>query len=518
MSISIHREFPQNLKTIQDEMEGHAANYGLDFFETIFEVLDYEELSMFAARGGFPIRYPHWRFGAQYDELMKGYSYGLQKISEMVINTDPCYAYLLRANSISDQKMVIAHVYGHCDFFKTNAWFSKTNRKMLDQMANHATRINRYIDQVGYQKVEEFIDACLSLEDLIDPYSPHIKRTSDVSRNPRKDSTNSSDSTEPETTPGKFQTKNYLDPYINPPDVLQREAEQRAQKLEEQESQRSFPEIPQRDVLLFLLQHAPLQEWQHDILSIIRDEAYYFAPQGQTKIMNEGWASYWHSTIMTKHGLTDDEVIEYADHHSCTMATSPQRLNPYKLGLELLKDIEERWNCGQFGPEYDDCDNLYEKENWDKQLGLGREKIFEVRRVHNDMTFIDTYLTAEFCHKQKMFSFAFNDDSKTYDIASREFDLIKQQLLNSLTNHGRPLISVVDGNYRNRGELYLIHQYAGNELKMDEAQDTLINLERLWSRPVHIESVVDDKPTVLSFDGSSHEMNALEGEPVEVPA
>jgi len=167
---------PSDIAAAQREIEEIARGYGLDFFETIFELVEYDELNMLAAYGGFPVRYPHWRFGAQYDELSKGYTYGLQRIYEMVVNNDPCYAYLLRSNSMTDQKLVIAHVYAHCDFFKNNAWFAHTNRKMLDQMANHAARINRHIDRYGYETVEEFIDACLSIEDLIDPHLPHIKR------------------------------------------------------------------------------------------------------------------------------------------------------------------------------------------------------------------------------------------------------------------------------------------------------------------------------------------------------
>jgi len=504
-AISTHRPLPPEIADIQAEMEARALSYGLDFFPTIFEVLDYEELSMFAAFGGFPIRYPHWRFGAQYDELMKGYSYGLQKIYEMVINTDPCYAYLLSCNHITDQKLVIAHVYGHCDFFKNNAWFSQTNRRMLDQMANHASRISRYIDRYGYETVEEFIDACLSIEDLIDMHSPHIQRTpkrhAQVSGPLQENGSESDSSSVP-----KFPSKDYMDPYINPPEVLEAEARMREEKEKEAQARRSFPDSPQRDVLLFLLEHAPLEHWKHDVLSIIRDEAYYFAPQGQTKIMNEGWASYWHSTIMTRHGLTDAEIIDYADHHSGTMATSRGRLNPYKLGIELLRDIEERWNRGQFGPEYEACDDLQTKLKWDKQLGLGREKIFEVRRVHNDVTFIDNFLTPEFCLKQNLFQYRFNESTNYYEIASREFQEIKTQLLNSLTNHGRPFIYVIDGNYRNRGELYLRHQYEGIELRQDYARDTLVNLEKLWSRPVHIETVVDDQPTVISYDGHSHDV------------
>ncbi|QDT44258.1 SpoVR family protein [Gimesia alba] len=507
MVVTTHRPLPKELSDIQQEMEQHALDYGLDFFKTIFEVLDYEELSMFAAYGGFPVRYPHWRFGAQYDELMKGYSYGLQKIYEMVINTDPCYAYLLSANDITDQKLVIAHVYGHCDFFKNNAWFAHTNRKMLDQMANHATRMNRHIDTHGYETVEMFIDTCLSLESLIDPYAPHIKRESKAERKPE---TKQQEEEAGEASGGRFPAKNYMDRYINPDEVLEAEASQKREKAREMSDQLKFPKERMRDVLYFLIQYAPLEDWQRDVLSIIRDEAYYFAPQGQTKIMNEGWASFWHSTIMTRHGLTDEGLINYADHHSGTMATSPNRLNPYKLGIELLKDIEERWNKGQFGPEYEDCTDMFEKERWDKDLGLGREKIFEVRRIHNDITFIDTFLTPEFCYKNRMFSFAFNDSNKTYEIQSREFEQIKQQLLNSLSNHGRPVIYVQDANYKNRGELYLEHEYLGVELKLDYAQDTLVNLHRIWKRPVNIETVVDDRPTILSYDGKKHYTNSKE--------
>ncbi|TWT55601.1 SpoVR family protein [Thalassoglobus neptunius] len=507
MAVTTHRALPPEIQDIQCRMEEIARSYGLDCFETIFEMLDYEELSMFAAYGGFPVRYPHWRFGAEYDELLKSYSYGLSKIYEMVINTDPCYAYLLTANELTDQKLVIAHVYGHCDFFKNNAWFAPTNRKMLDQMANHAARVNRYIDRFGYENVERFIDCCLSLDNLIDPYLPHIQRTASPDHSSKSKPKGDGDS---DSTRGRFRAKDYMDDYINPPEVLEREEQRRSAVAEEKAAQRSFPEEPQRDVLKFLLDHAPLNQWQHDVLAIIRDEAYYFAPQGQTKIMNEGWASYWHSTIMTRHGLTDAEVIDYADHHSGTMAMSPQRINPYKIGIELFRDIEQRWNRGQFGEEWETCDDMHHKRSWDRELGLGRDKIFEVRRIHNDLTFIDTFLTAEFCQRHKMFSFAYNDRSGDYEIASREFDEIKKQFLKSLTNHGRPFIFVVDGNHSNRGELYLRHDYQGVELKQDYANDTLKNLQAIWGRPVHLETVIDEELSTISYDGHTHEIKSIE--------
>ncbi|HUY87170.1 MAG TPA: SpoVR family protein [Pirellulales bacterium] len=488
---------PAYLAEIQAQMQQHARNYGLDFYPTIFELIDHDELNAIAAYGGFPTRYPHWRFGMEYEQLSKGYAYGLQKIYELVINNDPCYAYLMRSNGLTDQKMVMAHVYGHCDFFKNNFWFSQTDRKMMDHMANHGNRIRRYMDRFGVEEVETFIDACLSIEDLIDVHSPFIKRFD----SPVRSHFTPAEEDEEPPRPGRFRAKNYMDQFINPPDALAAEAAKRA---EQQIVDERFPREPVRDLMLFVLENAPLKPWQLDVLSIIRDEAYYFAPQGQTKIMNEGWASYWHSTIMTRQGLLPSDVVNYCDHHSGTMATSPGRLNPYKLGLELLRDIEDRWNKGRFGKEYDECDDLVAKRDWDTGAGLGRAKIFEVRKIHNDLTFIDTFLTLDFCRQHKLFSFGYNEDSNYYEIESREFPKIKQRLLFSLTHRGQPFITVRDGNYKNRGELFLAHEFNGVELQAGYARDTLVNLQRLWKRPVHIETVLDEIKTTLSYDGSEH--------------
>ena len=503
------RALPPELAEIQTQMEGHASDYGLDFFPTIFEVVDAGQLNAVAAYGGFPTRYPHWRFGMEYEQLKKGYSYGLQKIYELVINNDPCYAYLLASNMKTDHKLVMAHVYGHCDFFKCNQWFSRTNRKMIDEMANHGNRIRRYMDRFGVEEVESFIDYCLSIEDLIDPYSPFIKRYDDQSKYDFRDHT----ADDGDMSPAKFDAKNYMDAFVNPPDKLAAELEERRKQFEQKEE--SIPSEPMRDVMLFLLNHAPLKAWQLDVLAIIRDEAYYFAPQGMTKIMNEGWATYWHSTIMTRHGIEPCDLICYADHCAGTLAGSQTRLNPYKLGVELLRDIEDRWNRGCFGEEYDRCDDWKEKKNWNTHVGKGREKIFEVRRIHNDLTFIDEFLTLDFCREHKLFSFGYNEDMEYYEIETREFPKVKQQLLFNLTNMGRPIIYVKDGNYKNRGELYLEHRWSGIEVKITYAEDTLKALYQLWRRPVHIETVLDGCVTVISYDGNEPTMSQTD-ELVEV--
>ena len=302
----------------------------------------------------------------EYQQLAKGYRYGLQKIYEMVINNDPCYAYLLRCNQLVDQKLVMAHVYGHNDFFKNNIWFSQTNRKMMDETANHGNRIRSYMERYGEDTVESFIDSCLSLENLIDIYSPLIKRRDAINRYDFAAQRGRAGRT------GLEVPEQGLHGLVRQP--ARRSSRKRpasGKPTKEKAKPQSFPEQPERDVLLFLLEHAPLKPWQHDVLAIIREEAYYFAPQGQTKIMNEGWASFWHSTIMTQKILHPSELVDYADHHSGTMATQPGRLNPYKLGIELLRDIEERWNKGQFGPEWEECDNYETRRKWDKSAWPG---------------------------------------------------------------------------------------------------------------------------------------------------
>ena len=508
MRASPHLSLPGYLRDAQLEMEAHADAYGLDYFPTIFELVDVEQLNAVAAYGGFPTRYPHWRFGMEYERLAKGYAYGLQKIYELVINNDPCYAYLLSSNSVTDHRMVIAHVYGHCDFFKNNEWFRHTNRKMIDEMANHGNRIRRYMDRFGVDVVEDFIDACLSIEDLIDIHAPFIQRAPAPSANRFPSATDVGDSSS--GTPGKFPAKDYMDPFVNPPTS---DAKPSPSALP---PRTHVPHEPTRDVMGFLLKHAPLTAWQTDVLSIIRDEAYYFAPQGQTKIMNEGWATFWHSTIMTRHGICNGgDVVDYADHTSGTLASSPSRLNPYKLGVELFRDIEDRWNRGRFGREFEECDDLVAQRDWNTSAGLGREKIFEVRRIHNDLTFVDEFLTLEFCQRHKLFSFGYNQESGQYEIESRKFAAIKQQLLFSLTNMGRPRIAVVDANHRNRGELLLQHDFLGPELKVSYARDTLQQLHRLWGRPVHILTVLGEKRSLLSFDGSDHAVESLEKKPTE---
>jgi len=484
------RPLEGELLRIRDEIYSYAIEFGLDFHPVRFEVCDYDTINILAAQGGFPSRYPHWRFGMDYDQLSKGYAYGLQKIYEMVINTNPCYAYLLNANHIVDQKIVMAHVYGHADFFKNNAWFANTDRNMMAVMANHGTKIRRYMERYGQNRVEEFIDRVNSIENLIDVgllfETQELKRQREERMKAAKE----------EIAATEDERSNALKSFMRHKE-RQNKPEQEEVPVDLREKKINAP----RDVMLYLLENAPLEEWESDILGILRDEAYYFLPQRLTKIMNEGWASYWHSHIMTTRALKASEIIDYADHHAGVMAMSRQNINPYKIGIELYRDIEYRWNTGRFGKEYNDCEDMHKKLNWNKDLGLGRQKIFEVRKTHNDVSFIDEFFTPEFCERQQLFTYKYNPRTGRNEIETRDFLEIKNKLLSQLSNFGSPVIEVESGNYHNRGELLLKHVHRGVDLDFGYASDTLKNIYALWKRPVNIVSKQEEQTVTLSYDG-----------------
>jgi stage V sporulation protein R len=431
----------------------------------------------------------------------------------MVINNNPSFAYLLEGNSLTDQKLVMCHVYGHVDFFKNNFTFRSTdldasdpvtdplarrgagyepNRRWIDKMANHGAAVRRIVDRYGIHRVEEFIDTCLSIENLTDPWSRFVVR--------RRETVDEEEPGEVEVP--RLRAKDYMDEFINPSEYI----EQQKKKLTEErdKAKGKHPAQREQDVLLFLIENAPLERWERAILSIVREEAYYFVPQMQTKIMNEGWASYWHSRMMTENVCDWSEIVDYAENNAGVMATSSGRLNPYKLGVELFRSIEERWNRGQFGPEWEECDDLDVKKNWDLRLGLGRDKVFEVRSLYTDVTFIDEFLTEEFAIEHKLFTYNWSNRNERFEIESREFRNVKEKLLAQLTNFGSPVIYVDDANFENRGELLLHHDHRGIDLRTDYAKETLVALQRVWRRPVCLATLVDNKKALLRYDGKDH--------------
>lgn len=282
---------------------------------------------------------------------------------------------------------------------------------MLETMAASAERIRNYELAYGRDRVEAFLDAALAIQEHVNPYR-----------------------------------------FIN---------------------EAGATDGPSKDILLFILQHArELEDWQRDILGIIREETLYFWPQMQTKIINEGWATYWQTRIMRSIDLAADEVIEYARTHARIVQPSPLWLNPYLLGLKVFENIEERW---------------------------GRDAIFEVRATCDDISFLRNYLTEEIVEELDLY--VYRRAGQEWRIVDRSWTRVRDVLVANLVNCGFPYIVVEDGDYGHRSELYLKHCYEGVELDVYYLERTLPYVYRLWGRPVHLETVLEGRTFVFSYNG-----------------
>ncbi|HEX8143437.1 MAG TPA: SpoVR family protein [Pyrinomonadaceae bacterium] len=446
-----------------------ARKFGLDPFPTRFEIVPATvmyEVGSYALPG----RYSHWTFGKAYHRMKTMYDFGLSKIYEVVINTNPSYGFLLETNSPIQNKLVMAHVLGHVDFFKNNIYFSKTNRRMVESVSTHAGRMTGYEFKYGRKAVEKFLDAVLAIEEHIDP-NFFIKRD------------NPQEPPRPKAAPveGRY-------------DDLWRLGEKREPEAVEDEKPRGAS-LPEKDLVYYIMHHSPhLQPWQRDVMAMIHEEMEYFIPQMQTKIMNEGWASFFHARIMRELDLTDDEHLEFADLHSGVVSPHKGQLNPYYLGYKIFEDIERRW----------DNPSAQEREKFGRRGGEGREKIFEVRELDSDVSFLRNYLTEELCEELDLFVYELVEEEE-WTITEKRWERVRDQLVANMTNFGFPYIEVVDGDYNGNRELYLRHAYEGAELDSRYGRKALEHVYTLWGRPVHLETVVDEERIVMHYNGEDHQ-------------
>lgn len=446
-----------------------AREFGLDYYDMYFEICPAEIIYSFGAYG-MPTRFSHWTFGKAYHKMKTQYDYNLGRIYEMVINSNPCYAFLLEGNTPIQNKLVMAHVLGHSDFFKNNAYFKNTSSDMVETMAAAADRFRSYEFKYGRSRVEAFIDAAMALQEHIEPrfYIQPIK--------PQKpdEEKKSCRSRQPET------------PYD---DLWSLDQEHKCE-CKNCDQHKKFPPTPEKDLMMFITQNSKeLEDWQRDIMSVIRKDMLYFWPQMETKIMNEGWATYWHLRIMREIDLDEAEAIEYAKMHSGIIQTSRTRVNPYTIGLKIFEDIEKRW----------DNPSEEEKEKYGRMGNEGKQKIFEVRATENDISFLRNYLTKELIEDMDLY--LYKKVGYDWKIVEKDWEKVRDGMVKSLTNCGYPLIHVTDGDYNRRGELYLKHSYEGNELDVFYLEKTLPHVYTLWGRPVHLETVLEGKPVMFTYNG-----------------
>jgi stage V sporulation protein R len=461
-------DYNRQLERAIDEITEIAKGFGLDFFPMRYEICPADIIYTFGAYG-MPTRYSHWSFGKAFHKMKLQYDLGLSKIYELVINSNPCYAFLLDGNSLIQNKLIVAHVLAHCDFFKNNIRFSNTSRNMVESMSASAERIRAYEAEYGKEEVEEFLDAILSIQEHIDPSLIMAKRRLKVT----DEQTNT-------------QTVQKRGPYDDLWELDERGKESKG----ERKRIKKFPPEPEKDLLLFIEEHSPdLEEWQRDILTMMREEMLYFWPQLETKIMNEGWASYWHVRILREMDLTEEETIEFAKLNASVVAPSTTSINPYYLGYKMFEDIEKRW----------DNPTKEEQELFGRVPGQGRQKIFEVREVEGDISFLRNYLTKDLVDDLDMY--LFQKKGNDYTIVDKSWENVRDQLVGMRVNGGFPFLKVEDGDYLHKGELLIKHYYEGIELDLKYIERTIPYLCYLWGRPVHLQTVVEGREVMFTHDG-----------------
>lgn len=447
-----------------------AKELGLDFFDIRFEVVPWDVMNEIAAYG-LPIRAHHWSYGRVYQRQRLHGQMGLAKIFEIVINNDPAYAFLLDTNTEVENLLITAHVAAHADFFKHNAAFAGTHRNMVGEAAEHAARIERYKEKHGLERVERLMDAAFALERHIDPHKG-LERKPYPAR---------------QVTEKQVPPEPYAD--LFPGDE--------AYSVRQEVIGDRVPPHPERDLLWFLARYAPLEDWERDVLEMAREEAYYFYPQFNSKILNEGWASYWHAEIIRHYGgMTAEEMIDFSALHASVVRPFGRfQINPYHLGYKILVDVEERWNRAYARGE---------------SPVNGKEKLFEIRSLEDDFSFLRNYLTRELAEELDLYTYGEACDCRPGTrgacphcdevvLKSREPAAIVEQLLLPRYNYGVPKV-VVEGT--DRGDLQLRQldtAYGG--LDLHYAEKTLAYIFELWRRPVSIVTVDQaGSDATLSYD------------------
>lgn len=419
-----------------------ARRLGLDFYPVHFEVCPAEALYSFGAYG-MPVRFTHWSFGKAFYRLKIQYDLNLSRIYELVINSNPSYAFLLEGNRLIQNKLVMGHVYAHVDFFKNNWYFQRTPRDMVVRMEAHAEQMREYELLYGREKVEQTLDSVLSIQEHVD-FRAHLGTKYEAFVNPSEKGRKEKKKPGPHT---EYEDLWEMDP------------------LQEQEKKAPVAE----DLLLFLIMKSPiLEDWQRDILSMIREESLYFSPQIETKIINEGWATFWHSRIMRELDLSDEEVMDFAVMHSQVVQPSRLQLNPYYLGVKI-------W------------DSLAEQHDLDF--------LFEVREVENDVSFIRNYLNRDLVEKLNLFNY--RKVGAHWQVTDTDWEKVRDNLVKQLIHGGHPRILALDGDYEGKGGLYLKHEHEGLDLDQVYLEKTLGFVQNLWGKTVYLETIIDGKKVLF---------------------
>lgn len=460
----------EDLMAWEERIREKVDFFGLEPFPQEFEICDHESMLNYIAYTGMPSHYPHWSFGKAYERQKTLYNYGMVNLPyEMVINANPSIAYLMRDNSLCLQILTMAHVYGHNDFFRNNINFSRTRPELtVERFMSRAKRVRSYIESpgIGIDAVERILDAAHAL-------SLNCKRNVLIEELGDDDI--------------RQQRIRAATPPVDPHETLK----PRVKPVEP--APERIPLEPREDLLRFLIEYSPnLREWERDLLEIVRQTSSYFLPQIETKIVNEGWASYWHKQILDSLDLSDDLQLEFMVNHNQVIRPQLGGINPYHLGFKLLDWVRRKFD----GPDADP-DHV-------TPGSPGHQRLLLIREADRDRSFLRQYLEEELARELFMFRHEEKGRERVVtDVPDNEesFEAIKRTLLSQIGMAGVPMIRVVDADLDRQQVLYLVHEYEGRTLDLGYAEQTLKHLYTLWAHPVVLRTVLDDRPKLCRFDG-----------------
>lgn len=472
----------EDLESWDQRIQELVSRFKLQCYPQEFEVCDHNDMLGYMAYAGMPSRYSHWSFGKNFERQKMMYDYGVSGLPyEMVINSNPCVAYLMRDNTLLLQILTMAHVYGHNDFFANNFTFTSGTEAnhTLDRFKVHGSRISSYMEDpsIGLEIVEQAIDDAHAI-------SFQCSRNLAIRYMPR-----------PEQISRKIdQAHGPDDPYweIHPKRTFE------APELNK------VPLEPVENLLLFIADHNPyLPEWKKDVLRIVHEETAYFIPQMETKIMNEGWASYWHLKILQHLDLPQGLHLELLVRHNQVLRPHPGGLNPYHLGFIMWHDIERRWNNGETGREFVDDPRLEQPAADEFAMTPGRKKMFEVRESDRDSSFLRRFLTEDIIRELQLFQHEKRGRERVVTkVADPEsWEAIKETLIRNVGTSSLPVIKVEDADFSGNRTLYLKHYHEGRDLQLDYAERTLHHVRNLWERKVVLETVLNGKRSLIKLSG-----------------
>jgi stage V sporulation protein R len=500
----------KRLIKIEEKLYEYAHDFGLDFHDIEWDIIpDQKMFEIMAYR--IPGNISNWKYGRDYERIRtinENVYDGLPL--EVVINSDPSRAYLMKSNTIGQQVLVMAHVIGHVAFFTMNKYFSETRKDMI-QLLDHANhRFAKYEQNFGIDELEMIIDAGHALQLHSSPFdndSEDVRKQRVFEMRKRKDH-----------KINKSVFRDLLD--VEDDDVVKMDINLYNQKLLRAIKQQT-PIEPAADLLRYVIDHSTkLEDWQKDVLEILRQEGRYFWPQIQTKYMNEGFATYWHEKLVKKLWddklLNNDDMAQFNYSNSLVKAHHPQSMNPYAIGCTMWDDIVDRWDKGRHGREFDNCEDTQAKENWNTKDGKGHQKMFEVLRSYTDWFFMADFLTVDLVHDMNLYVYVVREGHHSIDLVRTKHDAqqIKDLIVGSFAHSQIPAINITNINYADSGVLYLRHEFSGAELQMKYATETLKHLVNVWGRPVILDTYVQKKHVLIRLDEKEKlEMHELPEQP-----